>query len=130
MIICELEFNAPDSENPDYSQEEIDYFAWTPIVTHKDVPNHRLSLRKNLRTGKFELYRRFFEPVRFADLNRGYAVATGIDTGLEQVIFSGSLAEAVHIGNKEYEKFHGDGHDDKVCEHRYPNIATFCPKGR
>ncbi|MBA7505083.1 hypothetical protein ES706_03746 [subsurface metagenome] len=130
MFICEFEFDQPDTENPDYSMPEVDYYAWTPLDKQREtgVPNHRLSLRKNLVTGKFEVYRRFFHPVAMADLRRGIAVATGVDTGTERVAFEGGFLEALRFADNEWKRFHGGGKEpDEPCQHRYPEKATFCP---
>jgi len=62
MIICEAEFETPDPKNPDFSMTEVDYYAWIPYdMATPETPNHRLSLRKNLKTGEYELYRRLFQ---------------------------------------------------------------------
>jgi len=120
MYICELMFDRPDENNPNYSQHEVDYYAWIPA--NVELPNHRLSLRKNLETGFFEVYRRFFR--RLVTLTPNFIYATGDDTGLEEVAFEGSFEDALEFANNEYERWHGKEHDrDKACQHKYPNQA-------
>ena len=128
MLICELCFDRPDRGNPKYSQHETDYYAWIP--TNRAVPNHRLSLRKNLVSGKFEVYRRFFQ--RRVVVTADFILATGDDIGLEGVAFEGRFEDALRFADSEYVRWHGsEGHDfDKPCEHSYPNIALSCPKKR
>jgi len=45
MILSEKEFNKPDPRNPEYSLVKYDLAAWLG-----------LSLRKNLKEGKFEIF--------------------------------------------------------------------------
>jgi len=122
MTICELMFNAPDPENPDYSLHEVDYFAWVPAGS--PVPNHRLSLRKNLINGAFEVYRRYYE--RRTIVTPSMTILTSDDTGMEEVVFSGGFEEALRFADAEYEKFHGKKEPDKPCRHSYPQKALTC----
>jgi len=48
MIICEYSFNEPDNVKPMYSFREIDFYAYIPYTFIAEVPQHRLSMRKNL----------------------------------------------------------------------------------
>jgi len=124
MIICEYSFNQPDSKNPNYSFDEVDYYSW--ILSDSDFPNHRLSLRKNLITGEFEVYRRFQQKQIFS-IN-GFTIDTNVETGYEEVAFkSKDLGEAIKFADSEWTRFHGEEKEpDKVCEHKYPVKATFC----
>jgi hypothetical protein len=116
LIICELGFEEPDVKNPRYSFREVDFYAFVPYQSQQKygVKSHRLSLRKNLITNKFEVYRFFHDEKR------------------EEVAFSGSFEEALRFANRETNKFWsflGDREEDKPCFHKYPNIDTFfCPK--
>lgn len=128
MIICPAEFEQPDPKTPGYSMTEIDYYAWIPShLATKEIPNHRLSLRKNLNTGEFELYRRFFN--RFLISRKGLTMESGADTHKETVAFkSKDVNEIIRLGNKEYRKYHGaEERDDQVCQHMPPIKNTFCP---
>jgi hypothetical protein len=128
MIICPAEFEQPDPKNPPYSMTEVDYYAWIPgYLATKEVPNHRLSLRKNLNTGEFELYRRFFN--RFLISRKSLTMESGADTYKETVAFkSKDFQEIIRLGNKEYSKYHGAKEKpDQVCQHRPPIKTTFCP---
>jgi hypothetical protein len=124
MIICELEFNTPDPENPKYSLAEVDYYAWIPAGS--GFPNHRLSLRKNLETGEFEVYRAW-EEKRL--VSRGtLTMIQNVETGSEEVAFSSkSLEEAIKFADNEYHKFHGEKMKDEMCQHKYPVKAIGCP---
>ena len=126
MIICEKEFERPDRDNPNYSMCEVDYYAWIPQGS--DLQNHRLSLRKNLRTGEFEVYRCFSE-TRLVS-RKGLTVITGDDTGQEEIAFkSKNLGEAIYFADGEWNKYHGQEapkEPDKVCQHKYPVKAMFC----
>jgi hypothetical protein len=115
IIICEKGFDDPDNKNPDYSMREVDFYAFVPFVKQREygVKSHRLSLRKNLKTKKFEVYR-FYS-----------------DTGEEEVVFSGDFNGALSFANKEREKywgFIGKIEPDIACQHEYPIIDKwFCP---
>lgn len=123
MIICESNFEMRDSKNPNLSMTEIDYYAWIPAGS--DLPNHRLSLRKNLRTGEYEVYRRFYETKLTS--RKQLTVIKGEDTGKEEVtVHSKNLAEAIKFACNEYRKYHGDRLDDQVCQHRYPVKSRWC----
>jgi hypothetical protein len=124
MLICELTFDQPDPKNPDYSLEEVDYYAWIP--TNAQVPNHRLSLRKNLKTGFFEVYRHYAQ--RRVLIAPEVLVVTHEGTGQEETAFEGAFADALEFANSEYEKWHhADQHKDNPCQHQYPNRAWRCP---
>jgi len=45
-VICDTEFETPDSNNPTYSLTEVDF----------NVKNRMISVRKNLETQEFEIY--------------------------------------------------------------------------
>jgi hypothetical protein len=127
MIICESEFERPDPNNPDYSLAEVDFYAWIPATC--GFPNHRLSLRKNLKTGEYEVYRAYVEARLIA---RGpLMVITNEPTEKEEVAFrSKSLEEAIAFARSEVKRFHGHDTNDRVCTHRYPNKSMFCKKFR
>lgn len=57
MYLCEYSFNREDPNTPGYSMDEPDYYAWIPHKFHSQIPNHRLSLCKNLLTGEYEFHR-------------------------------------------------------------------------
>ena len=115
MIICELAFSDPDPKNPKYSMREVDFYGYVPLDSQLkfSVESHRLSLRKNLETGKFEIYR-FFH---------------GRED--EEVAFSGSFQEALDFAHTEWMKywgFLGEREKDMACRHKEPVIdRMFCP---
>jgi len=113
MIVCEYEFERPDPRNPSYSLVEVDFYSWIPREYWSETRNHRLSLRKNLKTGRFELYRHYY-----------------VD-GSEQVIFTGSLEECLKKAEEEWKQYHygwaGVEPEFKPCRHRPPEISSLCP---
>jgi len=116
MIVCEYEFDRPDPKNPCYSLVEVDIYGWIPREYWSEVRDHRLSLRKNLKTERFELYRHYY-----------------ID-GSEQVIFTGSLEEYLKKAEEEWKRFHYGWAEVepefKPCRHKPPEISSLCPKRR
>lgn len=127
MLICELQFETPDRDQPLYSLQEVDYYAWIPHSHH--MLNHRLSLRKNLGTGEFEIYRRYYG--RVVAVGPGLIASTSKDTGQEDVAFRGSFEEALEFGNQEYERWHGKrDRSDEPCPHLPAKHALGCPKFR
>lgn len=114
-----------DKSQPGYSMHEIDWYAWIP--SGSDLKPHRLSLRKNLKTGEFEAYRRFHETVLMS--RRDVSVITTDDSGREIVAFrSRSLQKVVDFCNGEYTKYHGEDTPDVVCMHEYPVKSSSCMK--
>jgi hypothetical protein len=80
------------------------------------VKSHRLSLRRNLETGRFEVYRYYYIQEN------------------EEVAFSGSFEEALEFANREANKYWGHlgrRETDKPCKHKHPQIDLFfCPKAK
>lgn len=111
LIICELGFEEPDFSRPEYSMREIDYYAFVPHGKRSGVKNHRLSLRKNLKSGKFEVYRYYYEEDR------------------EEVVFEGEFDDALEFAHSESVKFWGERPKDVKCAHTSPRVdEIFCPK--
>lgn len=131
VIICEYEFRRPDRDNPKYSQAEVDYYSHIPYDPERKFRQHRLSLRKNLEDGKFEVYRRFSQTIV---VSRGPVTAvTQKDENLEEIVFSGTLQEAINIAtretNKFWEKLHGtEKVIDQVCLHDKQPKHYLCDK--
>ena len=113
MIVCEYEFERPDPRNPYYSLVEVDIYGWISKEFWSEIHNHRLSLRKNLKTDKFESYRYYY-----------------VD-GSKQVIFTGSLVECLKKAEEGWKRFHyGWSKAEprfKLCRHRPPEISSLCP---
>jgi len=130
MYICEYSFNKEDPDIPGSSMDEVDYYAWIPSKFHSQIPNHRLTLLKNLVTGEYEFHRVYMHTVvgRLRELG---IVVTQRKAGYTEVAYkTKSLQEAVDWGNREWDKFHyepgEEHHDDKVCQHVYPHKHSFC----
>lgn len=98
VIVCSNDFLEPGPRNPHYADNEIDFYVRIP---RGDVKDHRLSLRKNLATGKFEVY-------------RSYSVS-----GLEEVAFEGGLQEALRCGDNETIRYLGYDPSDQACDHTH-----------
>jgi len=121
MIICEYEFAIPDGDNPKYAMSEVDFYGHLPY--NIKFPQHRLSLRRNLESGLYEIYRAFTQ--RRLVSRKGLVVLqdTEIKNAMqevsEEVIFSGTLEEAVKNARRETVKFWGIDHDtkDEICRH-------------
>ena len=88
------------------------------------IPNHRLVLRRNKRTGRWEVYRHF-HTCRIIELKEAI-VETGEDLQAEEVAFKGNFQDAVEFANKEKARY-GSKVKFEVCEHKSPNINRFCP---
>lgn len=134
MYICEYSFLDEDPENPGYSMAEPDYYAWIPADKRSAIPNHRLSLRKNLVTGEWEFYRAYTSQANVQILqNRkvlGHMI-TFSESGVEEVAFkTKDFQKALDWGNNEWRRMHGDdGREDKPCTHGGSGTtsALFCP---
>lgn len=147
MIICEAEFNQPDPKTPKYSMTEVDFYSHipptAPLGTPFNMRNHRLSLRKNLETGQFEVYRCFMQrsltsqKVQMEDeAGRPILARLTLITNrpVQQKVMvvafdSKDLREAVRFASGEARRFWSGLHkeeDDKVCEHKPPNLHSRC----
>lgn len=128
MIICETEFEIPDPQTPDYAMTEIDIYSHIPYG--KDFPQHRLTLRKNLKSGEYEVYRRFYErQVIRGEMKEvgGYTLITAKDMKHEEVAFHDKdLSKVLDFMSGEVQRFWGDRGTDKPCEHRPPNLRWDC----
>jgi len=123
--VCELRFETPDPHNPGYSMTERNFYVWIPLETRLNTQNHRLTLRKNLLTGKFEVYRAYRR--YFHILSREGTVRSNQSLGKEEVIYVGGLGGALKFGDREYRKFHGRELNEKPCTHKSPRIDQYCP---
>jgi len=113
MYICEYEFNDPDPHDPRYSLKEIDWYDLIPQdMRTAIIPNHRLSLRKNMETGEFEVCRHYHDYIK------------------DEVAFSGTLQEAIQFADREWNRYHSryweSKEPDQVCTHKYPHRSPFC----
>ena len=120
MIICELRFAIEDKGIPGYSLVEIDYYGSIPFKFHETMPNHRLTLRKNLKDNCFEIFAHFHR----RDI-----------TPSEQVLFSSPfLSKALAYGNDKWNEYWATkdySHlRDSVCKHtgNFKETSNFCPK--
>lgn len=124
MIICEHQFTQPKKENSDYSQHEVDFYVG--VLPGEGLPFHRLSLRKNLGTGYFEVYRYYFHRQRVT-LN-GILDDTDPLLFKEEVVYSNpELRWALDFANGECNKLPGYRRHDWVCRHVSPIKSFGCP---
>lgn len=146
MYICEAEFKRPDHKDPHYSLAEVDFYSHippaTPLGEQFKIGNHRLSLRKNLQTGQYEVTRTFFQryltsqKVTVQDqadksLVGHVTIFQNRPTNKETIVVfdSSDLREAIRFASGESKRFWSDLHseeDDKVCEHKPPHIVSRC----
>jgi len=130
LIICSSQFDHPDPENPNYSMDEVDYYSWIPSDKQTvRIPNHRLSLRKNLVSSQYEVYRKYYEtPQSLVFRGKDFTmVTTGKESIDEEVVFKGSLEEAIRFADNEWHRYHGEGKErDEVCQHKYPKRSLGC----
>jgi len=123
MKVCELDrnWNVADLSHgkPGYSLLELDIFAHT---RGKEIPDFRLSVRKNLKTGDFELYRQY----HFSNVGRPYPSQT-----TEEVRFTGSFVKVIEEANRQWSHYWNDGVPiviDEVCTHdKSKGLAHGCP---
>lgn len=126
ITICEKDFDTEDPNKKGYSMHEVDYFAWIPVDFRKTTPNHRMSLRKNLTTGKWEIYR-FMWTNPSTTITSNIIIETVGFKGYETVIYSGdTLSEAMSYAYGEYIKYHGSREPDEICTHGKSNNDWMC----
>jgi len=124
LIICETEFETEDP-NTGYSRTEIDYYSHIPFFCLGDVRQHRLTLRKNLRTNEYEVIRVYKEWTLTS--RESLTIISGREVGRVEVVFkSQSLQEAVEFANEETRKYWGSREPDVVCEHKPPKLYWNC----
>lgn len=106
MPVCAMEMDdrGPNPDNPNYAWWEWDFYHGIPVEKETErTPNHRLSLRKNLKTGKFEVYRHYAERVIRPLEN------LVLDTSVNEVVFVGDFIQAFEFANSEVLQYHGVG---------------------
>lgn len=110
--LCELRFDEPDDpQDPHFSFLEVDAYVRVPSPNFED--QHRLTLRKNLGTGKFEVLKCYWG-------------------GRREVVFAGSFEDALCAINAECERWWGPDFGDLYapCSHRDPERDGYCPLKR
>lgn len=120
MIVCETEFILPDPKNPEIAMTEIDFYESIPAnVSVHPSENHALRLRKNLKAGKFEVYRYFFTRKHFN---------LKTEAPLVKVVFADKdLAKAVKFADGECQKYaRATDIPTQVCEHKPPVVRDDC----
>ena len=91
MLIRASDFGSPDPNKPDYSLFEVDFYG---ALAGK---GHRLGLRKNLKTDRYEVYKAFKES--------------------EEVCYTyPSLSDAVRVADRLTEEVTGYNQKDAVEE--------------
>lgn len=111
--ICESEFDCPDPDDPSIYLTEIDIYAWISIVKQQQfkIESHRLSMRKRIATGEYEIYRQFRDH--------------------QEVIFkSKDLKDTCDQINEQWELMHGrEGYKrdpDVPCKHVPGEMSFSC----
>ncbi|TLX65901.1 MAG: hypothetical protein E6L03_10505 [Thaumarchaeota archaeon] len=134
MIVCEKEFERPDPQDANYSMAECDIYAWIPAdkVALSGMQSHRLSLRKNLKTGEFEVYR-LYNQEHIIKQGSLAIVTYDVQSGkpVEIAFSSKDFIKALDFCNEEWDKWHykeGEHRNKDVpCEHEYPQRSMLCP---
>ena len=130
MIVCESEFVVEDLADPGYSLMEVDFYAWIPRRFWVVEPNHRLSLRKNLKTGEYELYKLYYQGGVLGRIKVPLGGQVRYrDDGLEVVVFrSKNLQEVLDKAFELRRMYHPDAEweRDLECTHEYPRRSRFC----
>jgi hypothetical protein len=113
MIICESEFTRPDPKNPNYALHEVDIYGHLPYAIPQQN-QHRLAIRKNLKTNTFEAYKHYF--IKFAGQEQ-----------LDEVVCSGTLAQITDYTNAEVERQWGKSftNQDQACDHEHV-VSKYC----
>ena len=132
MFVCALRFKEPDPDSPGYSLLEVQFFSWTANRSDKSgVPEHGLYLRKNLRSGKYELVREYDGPVQSRNELWPRAFTHVEFSQTHEVVFAGGLHDALRAGDAEYARIFGRWDlDDGMCVHRWPYRDELCPYPR
>ena len=118
MIICEYEFDFEDPKNKGYSMTEIDWYGWIPPIS---TPNHRLTLRKNLRENVYEVFRYYYDSQYWKNspMEDEYNLIVRFK--------SKSLKEAIDYADAQWNIFHGvtrgSKEPDEVCLHKTCRFA-------
>ena len=136
MRICEHSFVREDPDLPGYSLHEVDYYAWIPQNRGHVLPNHRLSLRRNLVTMEWEFYRAYHRGTTVQQIKAGRDVAIMV------IHLSGDIVEtafktkdfkaALDYGNAEWNRMHKtddyEREPDMPCSHggAYGTYTTLC----
>jgi hypothetical protein len=112
--VCEYSFNpnVRDKDDPDVCLHELDFYSWNGDRT---IAGHRLSLRKRISTGEYELYRRFFRPLEH--------------NGKTETIIckSADLQTVLDAGVEEWRNiYQSECSPHRVCRHEYPEKAVSC----
>lgn len=148
--VCELNFEKPDPRRPTISMHELDFYAYVPAVAIQkySMHTHRLSIRKSMKTGQFEVYR--FYPdnktvftvkdsargMPFHMLGRKDIASVRQEGSAEEIVFSGTFDQALSVADNEDEKVWGSVFPDQPrmkhvpCEHEYPACSSICEKIR
>jgi hypothetical protein len=119
MILCEWEagWNHPDPNNPEIAMTECDVFAHNPAARARGQDGaYRLSIRRNLALGRWELYRRYHE------------------SESDVIEASGTLAEVCEAANRAWAEAWGhtlppgaEVSHDAPCTHEGRGKSRWCP---
>jgi len=114
MIICEYGFDIPDKKNPTYSNVEDDFYRWIPAEFRKTEEDHMLTLRKNLKTGEFELLKNLF-----------------VSNTQSIILKTKDLQEVLNKANELWNYYHSKWakerrEPDIACKHKVGEMSDFC----
>jgi hypothetical protein len=123
MIVCEKDFEQPDPKDAEHSLAEVDFYARIlPNPSDPDWPrDHSLSMRKDLVTGLFEVYRTYIE--RAMTFKNCLVVDACNDSGETEVVFSGDFCGALTFADSEHNKYLDTVMKDEPCIHDRPGMG-------
>ncbi|MFX0132023.1 MAG: hypothetical protein ACFFDN_00125 [Candidatus Hodarchaeota archaeon] len=110
---------------------EIDFYMDIPVKFHNSEKNHRLSLRKNLTTEKYELIKVIQKQIIGYAPFFGCTMIMNHPTGQIEVIFSHKDLEPVLVEANGIYNYYNSTEDyieapHIVCEHYPPNLTSLC----
>lgn len=113
VIICETGFETEDKNNLGYSMLELDFYMFNPERIRRPELDHRLTMRKNLKSNKYELYRFYFSSKR-----------------LETIFVSNNLQDVLNKANIQCNKVHklfenDPRQPDLACNHESSQLDSF-----
>ena len=105
MVICEERFKNPDMSNPNYSMLEVDVWG---------SGDPRCTLRKNLKTQKYELYKYYY--------NKKELIVVFKSENLQECLNQACLEWNNNFNLDNFKRI-----PDRVCFHQVGQCDLMCP---
>lgn len=90
-------------------------------------------MRKNLKTGEYEIYRQYGHTIVRAWRNEHIRTVLVTDEGTEKMeiaFHDKDILKAIAFAAGEVAKFWHHENDDELCTHERPKISILCPNYR